>query len=73
EVEIKSIASRLSDELKVSRVTNYTSEGKLHIIINCSLEGTLTVARVHETVSLIEDTIGKKYPGSIVTVHSEPN
>lgn len=73
EVEIKSIASRLSDELKVSRVTNYTSEGKLHIIINCSLDGTLTVARVHETVSLIEDTIGKKYPGSIVTVHSEPN
>ena len=72
EVEIKSIASRLSDALKVSRVTNYTSEGKLHIIINCSLDETLRVERVHEMVSLLEDTVGQRYPGSIVTIHSEP-
>ncbi|MCH8022239.1 MAG: cation diffusion facilitator family transporter [Thaumarchaeota archaeon] len=72
EVDVKSIASRLGDELNVTKVTNYTSEGKLHIIINCSLDGTLTVEKVHETVSLIEVTVRKRYPGSIVTVHSEP-
>ncbi|MEE8186777.1 MAG: cation diffusion facilitator family transporter [Nitrososphaerales archaeon] len=73
EVEVKSIASRLSDELNVTRVTNYTSEGKLHIIINCTLDGTLTVEKVHEAVSLIEDKVRKRYQGSIVTIHSEPN
>lgn len=72
ESTIKSIASSLSDELEVTRVTSYTSEDNLNIIINCTLDGTLTVEKVHEMVSQIEYTVCRRFSNSIVTIHSEP-
>ncbi|MFQ6011875.1 MAG: cation transporter dimerization domain-containing protein, partial [Nitrososphaerales archaeon] len=71
-VEVKRIASKLGKRLAVTKVSNHTTEGKLYIIINCSLDGKLNVEEVHETVSRLEERVGKRFPGCIVTVHSEP-
>ena len=59
----------------VGRVALYkTSEHLLKVDVECTFEhgDKSTIEEVHEQVSEIEKKIQEKFPGSIVTIHSEP-
>ncbi|MEM2140278.1 cation diffusion facilitator family transporter [Nitrososphaera sp.] len=61
---------------KVGRVATFrTDDDVLKIDVDCtfSQEGPATIEQVHERVTDIEKQIRKKYPGSIVTIHAEPD
>lgn len=61
---------------KVGRVAAFrTDDDVLKIDINCTFspEGHATIEQVHERVTDIEKAIRKRYPGSIVTIHAEPD
>lgn len=61
---------------KVGRVAAFrTDDDVLKIDVNCTFspEGHATIEQVHERVTDIEKAIRKRYPGSIVTIHAEPD
>lgn len=61
---------------KVGRVAAFrTDDDVLKIDVNCTFSpsGPLTIEQVHERVTDIEKQIRKRYPGSIVTIHAEPD
>lgn len=61
---------------KVGRVATFrTDDDVLKIDVDCtfSQEGPATIEQVHERVTDIEKQIRKRYPGSIVTIHAEPD
>lgn len=60
---------------RVGKVALYkTSEDLLKVDVECTFEqgDKSTIEQVHEQVSEIEKKIQAKFPGSIVTIHSEP-
>jgi cation diffusion facilitator family transporter len=61
---------------KVGRVAAFrTDDHVLKIDVDCTFSptGPLTIEQVHERVTDIEKQIRKRYPGSIVTIHAEPD
>jgi cation diffusion facilitator family transporter len=59
---------------KIDRIGIYrTAEKTFKIDINCSFSSEMTIEQIHDRVSEIEKEIRTKYPGSIVTIHAEPN
>lgn len=61
---------------KVGRVATFrTDDDVLKIDVDCTFSpgGPLTIEQVHERVTDIEKQIRKQYPGSIVTIHAEPD
>lgn len=57
----------------VKRVVTYTSEKRRHINIDCSLEKSVSVEAMHDTVSQIENEIKKRFREAVVTIHAEPS
>jgi divalent metal cation (Fe/Co/Zn/Cd) transporter len=63
---------------RVGKIAAYTTEqGVLKIDIGCVLKkhsnADMTIQQIHDRVSEIEKQIHEKYPGSIVTIHAEPD
>lgn len=61
---------------KVGRVATFrTDDNVLKIDVDCTFspEGPSTIEQVHERVTDIEKQIRRMYPGSIVTIHAEPD
>ncbi|AFU58005.1 cation diffusion facilitator family transporter [Candidatus Nitrososphaera gargensis Ga9.2] len=71
---IREIILGASDVKKVDRVATYRAAGNvLKIDVACAFNSDMTIEQIHERVSDIEKQIRAKYPGSIVTIHAEPN
>jgi cation diffusion facilitator family transporter len=61
---------------KVGRVAAFRTDNDiLKIDVDCTFSrgDPLTIEQVHERVTEIEKQIRKRYPGSIVTIHAEPD
>jgi cation diffusion facilitator family transporter len=80
--EIKDSIRRMvldrDDVERVGKIAAYTTEqGVLKIDIGCVLKkhsnADMTIQQIHDRVSEIEKQIHEKYPGSIVTIHAEPD
>jgi cation diffusion facilitator family transporter len=71
---VNTILDSSYDVRRVNRVWIYrTLSNMLKIDVNCSFSSEMTIEQIHERVSEIEKEIRTKYPGSIVTIHSEPS
>lgn len=68
--------TRIADEFpqvkRTSRITTYTSDGRLYINVSCSLDGKTPVDTVHDVVTKLEQKMRDRFKGAVVTVHPEP-
>jgi divalent metal cation (Fe/Co/Zn/Cd) transporter len=61
---------------RVGRVAAFRTDDdvlKIDVDLTFSPQGSETIEQVHERVTDIEKAIRKRYPGSIVTIHAEPD
>jgi cation diffusion facilitator family transporter len=75
--EIRELVLSIDDVERMDKVAAFvTRDHTLKIDIVCaftrSREGEMTIEQIHERVSELEKHIRAKFPGSIVTIHSEP-
>jgi cation diffusion facilitator family transporter len=56
--------------LKKSRI--YSTEGRLHIYLDCLLDPEQSVEAVHRVLSHVEEELKDAFPNSTVEIHSEP-
>jgi len=68
---VRLAAEKHGDELKVKRVTTYTSNGKRYVGIECVFEKDMPVVKAHKVASEIEAFIKEKISETVVTVHME--
>ena len=68
---VRLAAEKHGDELKVKRVTTYTSNGKRYVDIECVFEKDMPVEKAHKVASEIEAFIKEKISETVVTVHME--
>jgi cation diffusion facilitator family transporter len=77
EKEIRSIIQKtlkgFSHALRCKRILTYVADEKRYINIDCSFAGQISIEDAHEIASRIERNVKKKFAGTIVTVHTEPN
>jgi divalent metal cation (Fe/Co/Zn/Cd) transporter len=69
---VKDIAQSYPGVVEVDSIVVYSAEEKVRVNVHCLFEGNHNVAKVHETVSRIEEAIRRRIPNAEVTVHSEP-
>lgn len=70
---VREIVIATNDVNKVGKVATYKAGNVLKIDVACAFNSDMTIEQIHERVSDIEKQIRAKYPGSIVTIHSEPS
>jgi cation diffusion facilitator family transporter len=77
EKEIRSIIQKtlrsFPHALRCKRILTYVADEKRYINIDCSFAGQISIEDAHEIASRIERNVKKKFAGTIVTVHTEPN
>jgi len=69
---VKSVIRSYPDVLKVSAVTTFSAEGKLHINVTCLFSGDAPISEIHEIISKVEESVREKFVNAIVTIHPEP-
>jgi cation diffusion facilitator family transporter len=70
---VKQIVRRYPDIRRLNRIVTYTGENRMFINIDCSVDKSLPVEVVHDTVSHVEAEIRRKFKDSVVTIHVEPS
>lgn len=58
--------------LRLKRIVTYVADKKLYINIDCCFIEHISITEAHEIASIIEESIKKNFPETIVTVHMEP-
>jgi len=58
---------------KINRVVTYVGEKRRYVNIDCSLDKSVSVEAMHDTVSHVEREIKKRFKEAIVTIHAEPS
>jgi cation diffusion facilitator family transporter len=69
---VRSVIQSYPDVLKVSAVTTFAAEGKLHINIICHFSGDAPITEIHEIISKMEESVRERFVNAIVTIHPEP-
>jgi cation diffusion facilitator family transporter len=70
---VKQIMRRYPDIRRLNRIVTYAGENRMFINIDCSVDKSLPVEVVHDTVSHVEAEIRRKFKDSVVTIHMEPS
>jgi len=70
--KVRKIVALHNRNVEASRVITYSTEGTLHINVECLVGGKRSVEKTHRTLSEIEEDLHREFEGSIVTVHPEP-
>jgi cation diffusion facilitator family transporter len=69
---VRSVIQSYPDVLKVSAVTTFAAEGKLHINVICLFSGDAPISEIHEMISKMEESVRERFVNAIVTIHPEP-
>jgi len=69
---VRSIVLRFPDVKQISGITTYRAEGRLYINVHCVVSGNISISKVHEVMSRIEERVRQRFANAIVTVHPEP-
>jgi cation diffusion facilitator family transporter len=69
----RQIAKRYPDIRRLNRIVTYADENRMFINIDCSVDKSLPVEIVHNTVSHVEAEIRRKFKDAVVTIHVEPS
>jgi cation diffusion facilitator family transporter len=72
ENQIKRILEKYSEIKKIGRIMSLNFENILKIDIDCSFDGELSIEKVHDLVSEIENIIRAEISDSVITIHPEP-
>ncbi|GBH33795.1 cation transporter [Nitrosopumilus zosterae] len=72
ENQIKRILEKYSEIRKIGRIMSLNFENILKIDIDCSFDGELSIEKVHDLVSEIENKIRAEISDSVITIHPEP-
>jgi len=72
EDKIKKILGEYSEIKKVSRIATFHFKDIKKIEIDCSFDGDLSIEKVHDLTSKIEQRIRGHFINVIITVHPEP-
>ena len=70
---IHNVANSLKDTFRVDRIVTYESGGKRYINLDCCFTKQVSIAKAHETATLIEEGIKERFADAVVTVHIEPD
>jgi divalent metal cation (Fe/Co/Zn/Cd) transporter len=70
---IHNVANSLKDTFRVDRIVTYESAGKRYINLDCCFTKQVSIAKAHETATLIEEGIKERFADAVVTVHIEPD
>jgi cation diffusion facilitator family transporter len=69
---VRSVIGNYPDVLKVSAITTFEADGKLHINVHCLFAGDAPISEIHEIISKIEESVRERFVNAIVTIHPEP-
>jgi len=58
---------------RVNRVVTYVSEKRRYVNIDCSIDKSVSVESMHDTVSHVEREIKRRFKEAVVTIHAEPS
>ena len=73
EEKIKKIVENYPDVKKVGRILSLKFENILKIDIDCSFDKELSIEKVHDLTSEIEQVIRLEIKNSVITIHPEPD
>ena len=73
EEKIKNMLKQFSEIRKIGRIKSLNFENILKIDIDCSFDKELSIEKVHDLTSEIEQVIRAKIKNSVITIHPEPN
>jgi cation diffusion facilitator family transporter len=69
---IRSVIETHPGVAEIGSILIYSTEDELRINVHCFFAGEENIAKIHETVSEIEDQIRLRIPEAVVTIHPEP-
>ncbi|MGY5151011.1 MAG: cation diffusion facilitator family transporter [Candidatus Nitrosopumilus sp. bin_6a] len=72
EERIKKILEKYPDIKKIGRILSLKFENILKIDIDCSFDRDLSIEKVHDLTSKIEQIIRAEIKNSVITIHPEP-
>jgi divalent metal cation (Fe/Co/Zn/Cd) transporter len=72
EEKIKAILEKYPDIKKIGRIFSLKFENILKIDIDCSFDKDLSIEKVHDLTSEIEQIIRTEIKNSVITIHPEP-
>ncbi len=72
EIEIREILKNYPEIKKIGRIVSLNFENILKIDIDCSFDKELSIEKVHDLISKIEQVIRKKIDNAVITIHPEP-
>lgn len=72
EEKIKEILEKYSEIKKIGRIVSLNFENILKIDIDCSFDKELSIEKVHDLTSEIEQIIRSEIKNAVITIHPEP-
>ncbi len=73
EEKIRRLLKKYPEIKKIGRIVSLNFENILKIDIDCSFDRDLSIEKVHDLTSEIEQLIRSEITNSIITIHPEPN
>ena len=73
EKKIRKILERYTEIKRIGRIVSLSFENILKIDIDCSFDGELSIEKVHDLTSGIEQKIRLEVKNSVITIHPEPD
>ena len=73
EEKIRKILEKYTEIKKIDRIVSLSFENILKIDIDCSFDGELSIEKVHDLTSEIEQKIRLEVKNSVITIHPEPD
>jgi divalent metal cation (Fe/Co/Zn/Cd) transporter len=72
EEKIKDILNKYSEIKKIGRIISLNFKNILKIDIDCSFDKDLSIEKVHDLTSEIEQLIRAEIKNAVITIHPEP-
>jgi divalent metal cation (Fe/Co/Zn/Cd) transporter len=72
EEQIKDILKKYSEIKKIGRIISLNFKNILKIDIDCSFDKDLSIEKVHDLTSEIEQLIRAEIKNAVITIHPEP-
>ncbi|WP_420544757.1 cation diffusion facilitator family transporter [Nitrosopumilus sp.] len=73
EKKIRKILEKYTEIKRIGRIVSLSFENILKIDIDCSFDGELSIEKVHDLTSEIEQKIRLEVKNSVITIHPEPD
>ena len=73
EEKIRKILEKYTEIKRIGRIVSLSFENILKIDIDCSFDGELSIEKVHDLTSEIEQKIRLEVKNSVITIHPEPD